>query len=257
MMKKKYWLLVTVPVLLVLVLWVSAPSYGLDYSFEGAEQALFGRPTSDNTTYVDPVNVASVKRNKDAAYIPPDFGSPMADLPGTGELLTPNLVSGAEITNGSVGSGVTYPNNSYQPGNSVSQTVQPSDIYYAAGHIGRLKIPAIGLDVKVYEGTGDIALKNGVGHFRETSTWSGNVAIAGHNRGVNSYFGEIHTLEKGDKITYTTKLGSRTYKVYSIKKIKSSNLAVLDNTITNQLTLITCVKNQPDYRWCVLAREVK
>ncbi len=256
MMKKKYWLLVSASLLMVLVLWASAPSYGLDYSFAGAEQSLFGKPTSDNTIYVNPVNVASVKRNKDVAYIPPDFGNPMADLPGTGYLLTPNLVSGAGTINGSVGSSVTYPNNSYQTGNPTFQTALTYDLYYAAGHIGRLEIPAIGLDVKVYEGTDDSALKNGVGHFSETSVWHGNVAFAGHNRGVNRYFGEIHTLEKGDKITYTTKLGSRTYKVYSVKKIKSSNLTVLDDTVTNQLTLITCVKNQPEYRWCVLAREV-
>ncbi len=53
-----------------------------------------------------------------------------------------------------------------------------------------MKIPSIGVDVKIYQGTDDAALRYGVGHFENTSIWEGNVAIAGHNRGVNSYFGK-------------------------------------------------------------------
>ena len=45
------------------------------------------------------------------------------------------------------------------------------------------------------------------------------MAFAAHNRGVANHFGKIHTLSIGDKITYTTKLGTRTYEVYSVSKI--------------------------------------
>ena len=57
------------------------------------------------------------------------------------------------------------------------------DLYYSGGHLGTLKIPAIGLSTKVYQGTGSSVLAKGAGHFLDTSIWAGNVCIAGHNRG--------------------------------------------------------------------------
>ena len=129
-------------------------------------------------------------------------------------------------------------------------------MYYAGGYIGSLKIPSIGVDVKIYQGTDDAALRYGVGHFENTSIWNGNVAIAGHNRGVNNHFGKIHTLSGGDTITLTTKLGTRTYEVYSVQKILSTQVSVLDASHDNIITLVTCVMDQPEYRWCVQAKMV-
>ena len=56
------------------------------------------------------------------------------------------------------------------------------------------------------------------------------------------------------KITYTTKLGTRTYEVYSVSKISVNDVSVLNDSADNILTLVTCVMNQPDYRWCVQAK---
>ena len=58
----------------------------------------------------------------------------------------------------------------------------------------------------------------------------------------------------GFKITYTTKLGTRTYEVYSVSKISVNDVSVLNDSADNILTLVTCVMNQPDYRWCVQAK---
>lgn len=66
------------------------------------------------------------------------------------------------------------------------------------------------------------ALAKGAGHFKSTSCWDGNVGLAGHNRGVANHFGQIHTLEDGDKITYTTKLGTRTYEVFYVGQIEET-----------------------------------
>ena len=116
-----------------------------------------------------------------------------------------------------------------------------------------LRIPDIGLTVKVYEGTDSDTLKKGAGHFESTSIWDGNVAIAGHNRGVNNHFGKIHTLDIGDEIEWQTKLGSRTYEVFSVAKVTVDDLSVLNSSGENIITLITCVMDQPNYRWCVRA----
>ena len=73
---------------------------------------------------------------------------------------------------------------------------------------------------------------------------------------ANSYFGEIHTLENGDRITLTTKEGTRTYSVTSVSKISETDNSMLESTSENCITLFTCVQNQPSYRWCVRGVEI-
>ena len=214
----------------------STPASALEYRFDGPDAGAFGRPTSDDTIYVTTGEPANTDRSKDAAYIPPAFGSPTSYMPNTGELLTPNLMGGA------VSGAVKY-------------TPVTKDLYYSGGYLGTLKIPTLGLSVKVYQGTDSDALRKGAGHFTNTSIWEGNVAIAGHNRGVNNHFGKIHTLSIGDTIKLTTLLGTRSYEVYSVRKISVDDISVLNNSTENIITLVTCVMNQPNYRWCVRARQ--
>lgn len=52
-----------------------------------------------------------------------------------------------------------------------------------------------------------------------------------------------------------TKLGERSYEVYSVAKIGADDTSVLNDSAENIITLVTCVMNQPDYRWCVQARQ--
>ena len=154
--------------------------------------------------------------------------------------------SGFPTVSGSVSNG----------GQTVSFTEVTSDLYYSNGSLGTLKIPAIDLTVKIYQGTGSATLKKGAGHFTNTSIWNGNVSLAAHNRGANSYFGEIHTLENGDRITLTTKEGTRTYAVTSVSKISETDNSMLESTSENCITLFTCVRDQREYRWCVRAVEI-
>ena len=220
------------------------------------------------------------------ALIAPGFGTPTSYLPGSGEYLTPNLVpgalsgglvnqvgsAGANAVGGAAGSSVIpgqYPSVSGNvtmtqiPGGSPTDIAQGNttggytevtdDLYYSNGSLGTLKIPAINLTVKVYQGTDSAALKKGAGHFANTSIWDGNVCFAGHNRGVNNHFGKIHTLEAGDTITLTTLLGTRTYSVASVEKVSVNDSSGTAPTTDNRVTLYTCVMDQPEYRWCVTA----
>lgn len=122
--------------------------------------------------------------------------------------------------------------------------------------MGSLHIPAIGLTAKIVQGTDSAALAKGAGHFEDTSIWSGNICVAAHNRGTNSYFGKIHTLDIGDEITLTTKLGTRTYAVTGVEKISETDNSGTASTSDNRLTLFTCVRDEREYRWCVTAGEV-
>ena len=147
------------------------------------------------------------------------------------------------------------PEQETESGGTLGYTPVASDLYYSGGYLGTLKIPAIGLSVRVYEGTDSSTLMKGAGHFKGTSIWDGNCAIAGHNRGVRDDFGDLHTLERGDTITWTTKLGVRTYEVTSVEKVKETDTSGTAPSTENMLTLYTCVRNQRDYRWQVQAVE--
>ena len=243
---------------------LSQSAWAADYTFYGPEQGLFARPTSDDTIYVDRPKI-NVDRSKNTALIPPAFGSATSYLPGSGTALNPNLTPGGSgiVSGGGTSNVVTPPTisgntntgNTGNPGSSF--TLVTPDLYYAGGYIGSLKIPSIGVDVKIYQGTDDAALRYGVGHFENTSIWEGNVAIAGHNRGVNSYFGEIHTLKPGATIQLTTKIGTRQYQVDGVAKIAATDVSVLSDRQSDIITLITCVRDQPEYRWCVQAKLVR
>ena len=128
--------------------------------------------------------------------------------------------------------------------------------YYAGGQIGYLDIPKLELSVKVYEGETAANMKKGVAHIKDSSVWSGNVVLCGHNRGDSAYFNKLHTLKSGDRITYTTKLGQKVYEVISVEKIRETDTRVLEGTSSDYLTLLTCVRNESAYRYCVKAIRV-
>lgn len=140
--------------------------------------------------------------------------------------------------------------------NSRYFTKVTSSMYYTGGYLATLKIPSLDVSVKVYEGTTNSVLAKGAGHFENTSIWNGNVCIAAHNRGTNAYFGRIHTLDDGDRIQLTTKKGTRTYRVFNVEKISVNDTSNLQGTNENIITLITCVRNQANYRWCVQAEAI-
>ncbi len=123
--------------------------------------------------------------------------------------------------------------------------------------IGILEIPVLGLIAPVQEGTNQDTLKVAVGHFSESSYWNGNVALASHNRSQYvHYFENINQLQIGDEIIYKTKFGIRIYSVYESNIIDETDWSVIENTSENIITLITCVKNSPESRLCVKAKEI-
>lgn len=251
---------------LCLTMALAGQASALEYTFDAPDGPDYGKATSIDVVYTaDGGARTNEDISKNAALIPPAFGSASADTLGTGTYLTPNLAPGGmaatdAITNGTAA--IVYPPSSSSEQytsnytTSTGYTEVTDDMYYSAGHLGTLKIPSIGLSVKIYEGTDSTQLAKGAGHFEETSIWDGNVALAGHNRGVNNHFGQIHTLELGDEITLATKLGTRTYEVTSVSKVSYTDRSGLATTSENMITLYTCVQNQSEYRWCVQATEI-
>ena len=95
-----------------------------------------------------------------------------------------------------------------------------------------------------------------VGHFEDTSKTTGNIGLAGHNRGYkNNYFENLNKLNIGEEIKYKYNDFEKVYIVKNIEIIKSTNWRYLENTAENKITLITCVENKTDERLCVQAIE--
>lgn len=278
-------------------LTLTAYAEALEYTMEAPDGPNYGKATSIEVVHThDNGERKNADISKNAALIPPGFGTPTADLPGSGEYLTPNLAPEAKagtgaVINGSMSAATVLPPSSgnavfapsgtsappssgsggavYQPGSSsLTTTTKPTttdastftevteDLYFKGGYLGRLEIPVLDLSVKIYEGTSSSTLAKGVGHFEDTSIWGSNVCLAAHNRGANNYFGKIHTLDAGDQITLTTKLGTKTYEVTTVSKVSETDRSGLEETGESCLTLYTCVRDQRDLRYCVRAVEV-
>ena len=253
MMKKKKLIL-----LLCILCLSKSVVMAADYEVTQGSEYAFAKPTSiTQMTVLDSISKEARNKSKDSFLIPPMFASPTSNLLGSGELLTPNLLTDNQLKDYKVeaytGVGSVNPLQ-LETGYGITSafTYLTDDMYYLEGHIGILEIPSIKVLAKVYEGTTTSSMSKGVAHFTDSSVWNGNVCIAGHNRGTNAYFANIHKLNNGDLITLTTKKGTRNYRVMNVEKISVNDTKNLQNTKDNVITLITCVKNQADYyRWCV------
>jgi sortase A len=246
---------------------MTIPALASDYDFGTGDGNPFGTSTStDNPVTPDPMS-DNTRRNKDAAYFAPPYGifsgdiptdptSPYHDnLPQSG-FVNQNqdlpATGGEDYAPGSgnVSSGLL-------PSTSQTTTFNTTPWYYEDGSIGTLYVARTGKTIKVYEGEDLSNLKIGAGHFSSTSAWDGNVALAGHNRGSWPFFSFVKDLVSGDRLTYTTKYGTRTYAVYSKTQINEYDNLPLSWSGENILTLITCVADVPEMRFCVQAKEIK
>jgi sortase A len=215
----------------------------------------------------------NLRRNKDAALLPPPYfygsgdiptdpSSPYHNnLPGESPIPAPSVpVTGVPAGNvaGCPGIGGSYT----AAGMLVPTSILPADNdysqprFYADGSMGTLTILWLNKTIKVYHGESLENMKKGIGHFEGTSAWDGNVCLAGHNRGAAAYFGFVKDLAIGDRLTYTTPYGTRTYEVYRKEMIGETDYSALSNSQENRLSLITCVENQASLRWLIQAREV-
>ena len=260
--------IITMLTTLCMVVALAVPAFALEYEIDGPG-CEYGEDTSIEVVYTNEPDM-NMDVSKNAALVPPAFGSASAYTLNTGYPLTPNLApgymtnSGAMVNgssanvvppgiSGGATSGNTSNTSSYTGGGFTEVT---SSLKYSDGSLGTLTIPAIGVNTKIYEGTSTASMAKGAAHFSDTSIWDGNVCLAAHNRGTNAIFGKIHTLTAGDTITLTTKLGTRTYAVVSIEKVQETDTSGTAATSYNQVTLYTCVMNEREYRWCVTAIEI-
>jgi sortase A len=107
----------------------------------------------------------------------------------------------------------------------------------------RVKIPRLGVDVVVVEGTTPSALRAGAGHYAETALpcEMGNFGVAGHRTTFGKPFANIDQLRPGDTIQVQTPVGGCEYRVSQDPwVVDPGEMTVLDPTPDKALTFTTC-----------------
>ncbi len=108
----------------------------------------------------------------------------------------------------------------------------------------RIKIPSIGVDTVVVEGTSASALKAGAGHYPDSPLpcEQGNVAIAGHRTTYGKPFNQLDRLKTGDVVILETPIGSCTYEISVEPRVilPTDFSVVTDRPDAQLLTLTTC-----------------
>lgn len=102
-----------------------------------------------------------------------------------------------------------------------------------------LRVPSVGIEVPVLEGTDDVVLDRGAGHIEGTSLPGerGNIGIAGHRDG---FFRGLKDVAAGDLIELETLGGTEIYVVDTLAVVERDAVDVLRQTDEPSVTLVTC-----------------
>jgi sortase A len=102
-----------------------------------------------------------------------------------------------------------------------------------------LRIPRIGLEVPVLEGTDDWTLNRAVGHIADTARpgGDGNSGIAGHR---DSFFRGLKDVGPGDTLEIETLERVELYRIERTWVVEPDDVWVLDPTESRSVTLVTC-----------------
>jgi sortase A len=108
--------------------------------------------------------------------------------------------------------------------------------------VGRLRARAIGLDEVVVHGTDGATLRNGPGHYPDTSLPGarGTVAIAGHRTTYGAPFRRVDDLAQGDRIELEMPYGRFTYSVERTRIVPPTAMWVTRRVAYDRLVLTAC-----------------
>ena len=108
--------------------------------------------------------------------------------------------------------------------------------------VGDIRIPVIGLNQVIVEGTNTPDLRKGPGHYTGTPLpgQAGNAAVAGHRTTYGHPFYNLDSVKVGDPIVVTTLQGVFVYDTTKSFVVSPSDTSVVADVLGNQLTLTTC-----------------
>lgn len=109
--------------------------------------------------------------------------------------------------------------------------------------LGRLAIPALGVDMAMYEGIRMPTLDRGPGHWPGSAMpgQPGNVVVGGHRTSKHAVFRHVDELVAGDEIVFTDPDGAQhVYVVSRTEVVEPSAVWIVDPTESPEATLFAC-----------------
>lgn len=108
--------------------------------------------------------------------------------------------------------------------------------------IGQIRIPSIGVDFTIVEGTDTETLTKGPGHYPETKIpgLGGTTGIAGHRTTYLAPFHDIDKLKKGDAIIVEMPYANFRYEVEKSEIVTPDRVDVVDDIGRERLVLSAC-----------------
>ncbi len=124
------------------------------------------------------------------------------------------------------------------PPESAPRTADPPE----GDPIGYIRIPKIGINQVVVEGTNTPDLRKGPGHYIGTPLpgQGGNASIAGHRTTYGHPFYNLDSVKVGDPIVLTTLQGIFVYGTIKSFVVSPSDTDVIKNVFADLVTLTTC-----------------
>jgi sortase A len=131
----------------------------------------------------------------------------------------------------------------------------------AEGHaFATLRIPRLGLDAVVVQGTSTNDLRKGPGHYRITGVPGGGrvVAIAGHRTTYGAWFRHIDELRKRDLIDVDFHGVTYVYEVTGHRVVAANDWRIIRYRGYEKLVLTACHPiYSASHRWVTFARLVR
>ena len=108
--------------------------------------------------------------------------------------------------------------------------------------IGRIEIPAIGIDVVLVEGTDTDSLQNGPGHYPGTALpgEGRTIGIAGHRTTYGAPFRHIDSIDVGDEILVEMPYATFTYEVEGTDIVEPDDVEIVDDVGHERVVLTAC-----------------
>lgn len=126
--------------------------------------------------------------------------------------------------------------------------------------VGRLRIPRLGVDMVVVQGTDPDSLKKGPGHYGGSFLPAQGelVYVAGHRTTYAAPFARIDKLRPGDEVVFEVPYGSFEYRVTGHRIVAATDVAVLRSHHREVLALQAChPRFFASHRYIVYARPIE
>jgi sortase A len=125
--------------------------------------------------------------------------------------------------------------------------------------VARLRLPTLGVDEIVVNGTDTATLKRGPGRYLGSAVPGEGqlVYVAGHRTTYGAPFSRIDRLRKGDKVVVELPYAAYEYRVTGHRIVPATELSVLESKGVEQLALQAChPRFFASHRWITYARPV-